>query len=86
MAESGGGQAFRFGLAPDMEIDEEGGGGFVVPHKIPHEDVEDVVVERGQTASIRSLGSEYELVAVGVLEYGGGAPGFDFGSLGEFDA
>ena len=47
MAERGGFEASAFGLAPDVEIDEEGRWGFVVADEIAHEDVEDIFVEFG---------------------------------------
>ena len=45
VAEGGGIVASAFGLAPDVEIYEEGGGGFVVAYQVAHQDVEDVFVE-----------------------------------------
>jgi hypothetical protein len=44
MAQGCGFLASAFGLAPDVEIDQEGGGGFVVADQVSHEDVEDVFV------------------------------------------
>ena len=39
VAERGGASSFGFGLAPDVEVDEEGGGGFVVADEVSHEDI-----------------------------------------------
>jgi hypothetical protein len=44
VAEWGSFLASAFGLAPDVEIDQEGRGGFVVADEVAHEDVEDVFV------------------------------------------
>jgi hypothetical protein len=45
VAEGGRFLASAFGLAPDVEVDEEGRGGFVVADEIAHQDVEDVFVK-----------------------------------------
>src|SRR5580698_3633403 len=47
VAEGGGFLGATFGLAPDVEIYKEGGGGFVMADEVAHEDVEDVFVEFG---------------------------------------
>jgi len=44
MAQSGGLHNSAFGLAPEVEIDEECGGGFVVAYQVSHKDIEDVMV------------------------------------------
>jgi hypothetical protein len=95
VAERGGFEASAFALAPDVEIDQEGRGGFIVADQVAHEDVEHIFVEfchEGQytwTAFAQDwllFGAEDELVAVQILEDGGGTPGFDLRWRYEFHA